>query len=212
MKSQIMALILICIAGVLIAEESSDPIARYFENPDYATFQKAVEASLDSILVSKSPNLHKLQLAYIAENEVSRLLDELQASKAELSTGELFNLANLYLSRAAYEPAIALYDSLNAAYPKWSCPWRHKGEAYYRLEEYEKAATALQQAIATNEQHYDAYIWMAMTQKELGQYSPALKNLEKAMELSPDAEQSEDKALSQEQIMNLYHELQQLAQ
>lgn len=212
MKSLIIALALVCIAGMLFAEESIDPIARYFDNPDFTTFQKAVESSSDSILVSKSPNMHKLRLAYIAENEVTRLLDDLQASKAGLSTGELFNLANLYLSRAAYQPAIALYDSLNAAYPNWSCPWRHKGEAYYRLKAFTEAATALKQAIATNENHYDAYIWMAMTQKELGQYAAALKNLEKAMELSPEAEESEDKALSQEQITNLYKELQILTQ
>jgi len=47
-----------------------------------------------------------------------------------------------------------------------------------------------------------------MTLKELGQYSAALKHLDKALELSPDAEQSEDEALSQAQIDSLYKELQ----
>jgi tetratricopeptide (TPR) repeat protein len=147
-------------------------------------------------------------MAYIAENEVSRLLNDLDSIKAELSTGELFTLANIYLSRSEYKHAVALYDSLNEAYPKWSCPWRHKGEAYYRLKDFNEASAALQQAIATNAKHYDAYIWMAMTLKELGQYSAALKHLDKALELSPDAEQSEDDALSQAQIQSLYKELQ----
>ena len=212
MKSFIMALTVLCFSTAIFAAEVSDPVSEYLNNPDHTKFGMAVESALDSLAMSSNPNLHKLKLAYITEQEVSILLSDLQSSKAELTTGELFSLANLYLGRSEYGDAIALYDSLNSAYPNWSCPWRHKGEAYYRLKKYNEASTALQQAITTNVNHYDAYIWLALTQKELGQYSAALKNLDKARELSPDAEQSEDKVLSQEQVQSLYQELQKLMQ
>jgi tetratricopeptide (TPR) repeat protein len=135
-------------------------------------------------------------------------MKELISKADSLAAGERFTLANILLGKEDYANAIPLYDALNRDYPNWSCPWRHKGEAYFNQKNYEAAVTSLQQAIATNTEHYDAYVWMAFSLNELGRYQEALTNLETAMTLSPTEEESEDEVLSPEQIQTLYKELQ----
>jgi tetratricopeptide (TPR) repeat protein len=48
---------------------------------------------------------------------------------------------------------------------------------------------------------------MAISLNELGRYTEALKNLETALTLSPEEEESDDEAISQERIDALYKEL-----
>jgi tetratricopeptide (TPR) repeat protein len=104
-------------------------------------------------------------------------------------------------------PGIKIYDELNAESPGWSCPWRHKGQAFYNLKRYKEAASALTQAIETNREHYDAYIWMARTQYMLKKYQAALTNLEIALTLSPSAEESPGETISEDSIKAFYREL-----
>jgi len=75
------------------------------------------------------------------------------------------------------EEAIAVYEKLNEATPKWSCPWRHKGQAYYQMKNYPEAEKALLKAIETRKEHYDAYIWLAEVYRDWGQYDKGIATL-----------------------------------
>lgn len=201
-------MLFICLAAFALAETGSSPMQNYFNQPTTSNFSMAVSALSDAIIAGEKPNMNMLNLAYISELEADRLMKELISKADSLAAGERFTLANILLGKEDYANAIPLYDALNRDYPNWSCPWRHKGEAYFNQKNYEAAVTSLQQAIATNTEHYDAYVWMAFSLNELGRYQEALTNLETAMTLSPTEEESEDEVLSPEQIQTLYKELQ----
>lgn len=206
MKIFSLTILLLCLAGAAFAH-SETPLKDYYNNPDTDTYRNAVDKLSQSIAAGEGVYKAKVNLAYIADYEAQRLIDELLLSPDSLATGERFSLANMLLAREDFAQATKLYDALNKDFPQWSCPWRHKGEALYKQKDFSAAEQALQQAIATNLEHYDAYVWMAFTLNELGRYTEALQNLEKAMTLSPEAEESQDEVLSQEHIQQLYTEL-----
>ena len=205
MKHPILITLLICLTGVLPA--AGDPISDYLQEPGPSTFKLAAVNAAEAIEKNEATNRNKLYLAYIADMESGRLLNELFQTSDSLAAGERFMLANILLGKEDFARAIELYDSINKDLPNWSCPWRHKGEASFRLKDYEAAALALDQAIATNTSHYDAYIWMALTLNELGRYSEALSNLDRAMQLPLEAQTCEDEELAPEDIKILYEEL-----
>ncbi|MBW6514930.1 MAG: hypothetical protein K0B87_09300 [Candidatus Syntrophosphaera sp.] len=206
MKHLILIPLLLCLSGVLLAAD--DPISAYLQEPSPAAFKLAAGHAAEAIQKNEAANRNKLYLAYIADLEASRLLDELVQTADSLAAGERFMLANILLGKEDFARAIEIYDSINRDLPNWSCPWRHKGEASFRLQDYEAAVLALEQAIATNTSHYDAYLWMALALKELGRYSAALSNLDSAMQLPLEAQTCEDEGLSQEDVQRLYQELQ----
>ena len=202
-------IISILLAGcvLLSANSATDPVQAYLDAPDSASFQKAV-SHLTTQLGAEGSNFRtRLYLHYLCDLEAERTMKALLADAADLAPGERFSLANYLLGKEEYQKAVSLYEGINKDYPTWSCPWRHKGEALYKMKDFAAAQTALTQAIATNENHYDAYIWMAKVQKELGLYREALTNLEKAMKLDPNAEESDDEAISEDDIHKLHQEL-----
>ena len=71
---------------------------------------------------------------------------------------------------------------MNESSPKWSCPWRHKGEAYYNKEDFGQAETAFKMAVETRITHYDAYVWLARAQYKAGKAPEALKSLDTGLE------------------------------
>ena len=202
-------LMIIIILGLMLPlfAGGTDPVQRYLEFPGVDYFSEAVSSLADSLNTDSDPWTIKANLAYLANAEANRLLNELRANEEHLTAGQRFMVANMLLGMDKFAPAIELYEGLNKDYPTWSCPWRHKGEALYKQEDFEAATRALSQAIKTNEQHYDAYVWMAKAMKELGRYTEALFNLDKAKELDPNAEGGEDETLSAEAVEALYQEL-----
>lgn len=202
-------LMIIIILGLMLPlfAGGTDPVQRYLEFPGVDYFSEAVSSLADSLNTDSDPWTIKANLAYLANAEANRLLGELRANEEHLTAGQRFMVANMLLGMDKFDPAIELYEGLNKDYPTWSCPWRHKGEALYKQEDFEAATRALSQAIKTNEQHYDAYVWMAKAMKELGRYTEALFNLDKAKELDPNAEGGEDETLSAEAVEALYQEL-----
>lgn len=121
-------------------------------------------------------------LAWLNVFELDRALETLKANEASLSNMNKFQYANILLELDRNEEAIALYNQLNEKSPKWSCPWRHKGEAYFNMKDYPAAETALLKAIETRKEHYDAYIWLAETYRDWGQPEKGLKALKDGME------------------------------
>lgn len=129
------------------------------------------------------------------------------ATADSLSPATQFSQANTLLANKEYAKAITLYEGLNKDYPTWSCPWRHKGEAYYKLKNYPSAIQSLKQAIATNENHYDAYLWLAFAYYEQGEYQEAKQCLDKAGTLNPGEEGSADEMIGAKQVKDLYKKL-----
>lgn len=194
-----------------LAQES--PVTLYLQNQNLETYQQAVNYLLKIDKEDNSGMQAKLNLAYISNLESLRLMDLAKADMDNLKPGERFALANLYLERDKYDDAITIYNLLNEATPKWSCPWRHKGEALYKSGNYDAAKKSLEMAIETNKEHYDAYLWYAKTLYELKDYKNALRALETAFDLTEKLEDSEyDEVIPEEEINQLYQELLKLTQ
>jgi len=193
------------------AQES--PVTLYLQNQNLETYKQAVNYLIQIDKEGNSGMQAKLNLAYISNLESLRLMELAKADMDNLQPGERFALANLYLERDKYDDAISIYNLLNEATPKWSCPWRHKGEALYKSGNYDAAKKSLEMAIETNKEHYDAYLWYAKTLYELKDYKNALRALETAFDLTEELEDSEyDQVIPEEEINQLYQELLKLTQ
>ncbi|HRX76560.1 MAG TPA: tetratricopeptide repeat protein, partial [Candidatus Cloacimonadota bacterium] len=168
-------LLILSISIISFGWAELNPIRDYLDQPSMQSFEQAVK-HLNSIDTTESLQA-ELNLAYIANYEAMRLMELAMAKADELSAAERFSLANMFLGMDKYAEAIKLYEALNQASPKWSCPWRHKGEAYYKSGNFSASAQALEMAIQTNPEHYDAYIWYAKTLYQLARYEEAMTAL-----------------------------------
>ena len=211
MKKFTFIMLWLLIVVLYCAQES--PVTLYLQNQNLETYQQAVNYLIQIDKENTSGMQAKLNLAYISNLESLRLMDLAKADMDNLQPGERFALANLYLERDKYDDAISIYNLLNETTPKWSCPWRHKGEALYKSGNYDAAKKSLEMAIETNKEHYDAYLWYAKTLYELKDYKNALRALETAFDLTEELEDSEyDQVIPEEEINQLYQELLKLTQ
>jgi len=211
MKKFTFIMLWLLIVVLYCAQES--PVTLYLQNQNLETYKQAVNYLIQIDKEGNSGMQAKLNLAYISNLESLRLMDLAKADMDNLQPGERFALANLYLERDKYDDAISIYNLLNEATPKWSCPWRHKGEALYKSGNYDAAKKSLEMAIETNKEHYDAYLWYAKTLYELKDYKNALRALETAFDLTEELEDSEyDQVIPEEEINQLYQELLKLTQ
>ncbi|MBW6516256.1 MAG: hypothetical protein K0B81_06545 [Candidatus Cloacimonetes bacterium] len=118
-----------------------------------------------------------LLLSYIHYLELNKYIMFLHDNIDSLALGTKFQFANLLLSLNQYEQSIEIYSIINDDAPQWSCPWRHKGEAYFYADNLKEAEIALRNAIETRIEHYDAYVWLALVQKKMERYTDALETL-----------------------------------
>lgn len=207
MKNYVLIIVL-CITALSLWAEAADPLEGYLASPGAQSFGEAVDYLNTVAENSDNEVLCRIQMLYIMNLESERLIDGLLAESDSLNASQRFNLGNVLMGMEKLDQAVAIYEAINRDYPNWSCPWRHKGEAYYKMGEYEEAAASLTQAIATNRDHVDAYIWMAYALNEMGQYAEALQNLEYALSLNPeDGGEHEDEEIADEQIQALLQEL-----
>jgi len=150
----------------------------YFSNPGAKTFAVA-EKYYVSILEKDSTDVDsRLMLSYLYLYEMQRTIAPVGENIDSLEPKHMFQYANLLLSLCQYEESIKIYDKINKKLPQWSCPWRHKGEAYFKSDKLEDAEIALKKSIETRTEHYDAYVMLADVQKAMGKYETALETLE----------------------------------
>ena len=189
--------LLICLLALgTIYGESKNLLGNYFEDSSLEN----IKAILDDAHQSEDINESNLNLLLVHYNEMNKAMNNLEINANSLQPAQRFQLANTYLSLGKTEQAIAHYKVLNENFADWSCPWRHKGEAYYNLEDWENAETALNMAIETRVEHYDAYIWLAKVQLKLNKNKEALKTFETAMYYKgKDIEESEEEFSSEEE-------------
>lgn len=120
-------------------------------------------------------------LSYLHLLELERNLALLDENAVKLGNKTKFQYGNILLELRQYDEAINLYKQLNEKVPKWSCPWRHRGEAHWKKKEYDKAVMALEKAIETRETHFDAYTMLAEVLTEMEQYDRAMEVFEKGL-------------------------------
>ena len=206
MKRNLLFLLLLLLSTLILAQEN--PISSYLKEPGIQNYKLAVDFLAEMDAKSTNTMQAKINLAYISNAESKRLMSIAIENLDKLSLGACFALANLYLGMEKYPEAIKIYNKINTESPKWSCPWRHKGEALYRSGDFAGAALSLEESIKTNENHYDAYLWYAKALYELKKYPEALAAMEKAFTLNPEEEESHfDEELPDDEIQTLYNKL-----
>lgn len=162
--------------------------SNYSQNPTTENFQKAFNH-----YSSQDTETARILLAYLHFMELDANLEFMQSSIDSLSTKTQFSFANLLLDLKRYDQAIEVYDRLNSGNPNWACPWRHKGEALWKLGKLDQAQTALEKSIEVRKNHYDAYVMLAEVLYDAGKTSQALATLESGLQYrSENPEYSED--------------------
>ena len=181
-------------------EEERDFFSEYIENPNQNTFISGINEYYKD--VSSNPDNFQLQImiANLLKMEIDRIVENLTDNKSTIDNRIQFQLANLLLELKDYDLAINIYEKLNTDFPKWSCAFRHKGEAYFKKGELKNAEIALKDAIRTRIEHYDAYIMLADVQKEMGKYSEAYATFNTGMSYKgKDIEDPEEEISSLEE-------------
>ncbi len=169
--------LVVALTGNAIAKEKS-PYAKYSENKSAETFVAAYN-HYEMERADTVDNMATIFLAYLHMREMNRNIEMLGENVETLSTKHKFSYANILLELDKYDNAIEVYKQLNTDKPKWSCPWRHRGEAHWKNKEYEKAVMCLEKAIETRETHFDAYTQLAEVLNDMKDYKKALEVLEK---------------------------------
>ncbi|MBN2070476.1 MAG: tetratricopeptide repeat protein [Candidatus Krumholzibacteriota bacterium] len=179
MKRSILLSIILAVAFTsAAATKEKSPYAKYVEDKTAVNFVAAYN-NYEMERADTVNNMATIFLAYLHMSEMNRNLDMLKENIGSLSGKHKFNYANILLSLGRYDDAIEIYKQLNMETPKWSCPWRHRGEAHWKNGEYEEAVASLEKAIETRETHYDAYTQLAQVLTDMKEYKRALEVLEK---------------------------------
>ncbi len=190
----------ICFAGQHDYAEFNE----YQENPTYENFLKAAGSYQEQVDSTYSANI---MLAYLYKMQLDQEILVLKENFDSLTTRTKFSYANLLLELGKLDESIVIYDKLNKDAPKWSCPWRHKGEVLMKQNKLAEAETATLMAIETREDHFDAYVQLAHIQKDMKKYEEALKSLNKGLTYySSDPEEE----ITDEEVKKLKSELQEL--
>lgn len=196
-----------CISGAILFADSDPGIEKFQKYNQEQNTDNLVEVIHYFTNESDDKFLSAQILGNVYLNELEKQLAFFETNLDSLSYRNLFAYANLLLAAGKYEECIGIYDRLNDSAPDWSCPWRHKGEAYFKLANYEEAEKATLKAIETREDHLDAYVQLAKIQKASGNYEAALETLDKSLSyLQNDIEEEVGKT----EILELKEELLQL--
>ncbi len=207
MYRTIVILAALLFSGASAPAQPADPCMDYLRNPSPEGY-RAARAHLDSVLSKNSGDRKALLYsAFVDQANLMAQIDRLYDLRDSLEGKQLFGLANLMLEMGDFRRSVDLYQRLNLQLPKWSCPWRHKGEALYRLGKLAEAEQALQKAVETRATHYDAWVWLARVQKDLGKRREALASIKKAFENKGKDSESPDQEVAAGEDVKLLEEI-----
>ena len=94
--------------------------------------------------------------------------------------------ALLFEMTANWQGLLKLAQDWTAHEPEESQAWRELGDAYNNLRQYDKAASAEQQAIRLNPEDNIAWETLGAAYHRLGQYDKAISSEREAIQLKPD--------------------------
>jgi len=209
MKKIILCAILICATLTILHAQDSEanPFRDYYADPNITTFENAFKHYSTQLADNEDDDSARLMLSYLYVTELDRMLVQFEARVDSLASKFQFQYANLLLELRRYDEAIETYEILNASFPDWSCPWRHKGEAYFKSNNLIQAETALKKAIETRIEHYDAYVMLAEVQEAMGKNAEALKTLETGFSYKGKDVEDPEKELTDLDVQFLYLKL-----
>ncbi len=199
-KATAFLMLLLSLAASLSAQEA-DPCIEYLKKPTSQGY-RAARAHLDSLLSKNSADPKALLYsALVDQANLSCQLDRLYELRDSLEGRYLFGLANLMLVMGDFKRSVEIYNKINLQMPKWSCPWRHRGEALYRMGDLAGAEQSFIKAVETRPTHYDAWVWLARVQKDRGKRKEALASIKKAFQnKGQDVEDPEQEVAAGEDV------------
>lgn len=207
MKRILISLFIIALAaGSLNAQEAKSPFSVYLGERTSENFLKAFN-DYESQRADTMNYGATLILAWLQMMEMERNLEILEAAVDKLPPKNQFSYANLLLGLEKYDKAIDIYKKLNESSPKWSCPWRHRGQAHWKMKQYDEAVKCLETAIQTRETHYDAYVMLAEVQREMGLNAEALATLEKGLPYAGKDIEDSSEEVAEIDVQMLYLDL-----
>lgn len=200
--------VLIMVLTVNIVNISADrgPFKTYMKDKSTENFILAFREYETAVDESEDVSA-AIYLAYMHRFEIEEKLEILGEKLESLGNGQKFQYANLLLEMNRFDESVEIYGDLNKKAPQWSCPWRHKGEAYWRMGKLDKAVESLEKAIETRETHYDAYVMLAEVLNESGDYQRALQVLEKGLNYYGKDVEDPEREVDSVDVQFLYLEL-----
>jgi len=179
----------------------------YRNEQTFENFKIAADHYNSKLEENENDHSAYLMLSYLNSMELENNLAKLENDLDSLDNRTKFSYANLLLSLGKYDESIQVYDKLNTDTPNWSCPWRHKGEAYFKSNKLIEAESALLKSIETRIEHYDAYIMLADVQKEMGKFKLALETLKTGISYKGKDIEDPEKEVSDLDVEFLHLEL-----
>ena len=209
MKKIVLMVLFIVLVSILFAGDGKHDNSEFEHFNNYKNEQNAenFNTAINHYFQNENNYSSNLMLSYLCFMELEKNLEVLELNLDSLTTRTKFSYANLLLELGKLDESIVIYDKLNEDVPKWSCPWRHKGEVLMKQNKLAEAETATLMAIETREDHFDAYVQLANIQKDMKKYEEALKSLNKGLSYySTDPEEE----VTDEEVMKLKSELKEL--
>lgn len=169
---------------------------------DYADFQSTYSSAASTVTVERDLSLGKSEIPPSRYNDWEAFRNNILGDK-----NQKIELANASPSSGGLPTSASADDLYNAAYdaersgnyarsalmyaaaaekdPDHDGVWNALGNAYNRLQQYPKAVTALQKAIAKNA--YDGYAYnnLGLAYQGLGRYDDAVTQFQKQIEINP---------------------------
>ncbi len=206
MKKIILCVMLICATFTILHAQDSEanPFQDYYADPNISSFENAFKHYSAQLAEDEESDSARLMLSYLYLIELERMLEQFETRVDSLAPNIKFQYANILLGIGKYDECIKVYEGLNEEFPDWSCSWRHKGEAYFKTSELELAETALQKAIETRVEHYDAYVMLAEVQDAMGKNAEALATLETGFTYKGEDIEDPDEEVSDLDVQFLY--------
>jgi len=209
MKKIVLMVLFVILASILFAGDGKHDNSEFEHFNNYKNEQNAenFNTAINHYFQNENNYSSNLMLSYLCFMELEKNLEVLELNLDSLTTRTKFSYANLLLELGKLDESIVIYDKLNEDVPKWSCPWRHKGEVLMKQNKLAEAETATLMAIETREDHFDAYVQLANIQKDMKKYEEALKSLNKGLSYySSDPEEE----VTDEEVESLKKELKKL--
>lgn len=184
MKKIAVIFILIFSVNLFAGINSREVFLEYYSNQNFENFLKAytffnLSAEIDT---TQAPDISYYYLMSIHKMEYQNHLNYLVENVDKYGHSLQFQIANNLLDGGQFDKAVEIYKLALASRPDWSCAWRHKGEAYFRMKDMANAERALLKSIETRIDHYDAYLMLADVYYQNKKFKNALSTIEKAFE------------------------------
>ena len=205
MKKNILTIILLALCVALFSQiNPREVFLDYYKDPTPENFLVAYNYFITAAQEDSFPDRAILYLMSIHKMESDNHLDYLLANINNYRVGMKYQIANTLMSQRQFEKAIEVYEQVNTSAPDWFRPWRRKGEAYFRIKEYDKAEAALKKSIEIRSSHYDGYLMLSEVYLLQKKNKLALENIKKAYEVRGSDPEDREEAYTDEETDFLY--------